>query len=47
MFYATPTPIYCPLCNQKQGNRKISTLKEFVEYKNGDVSLIVEKGNLD
>lgn len=27
------------------GTKKISTLREFVEYKNGDVSLIVEKRN--
>jgi hypothetical protein len=29
----------------KGGTKKISTLKEFVEYKNGDVSLIVGKKN--
>lgn len=27
------------------GTRKISTLREFVEYKNGDVSLVVDKRN--
>ena len=29
----------------KGGTKKISTLREFVEYKNGDVSLVVEKRN--
>ncbi|BCU05707.1 EcoRV family type II restriction endonuclease [Allochromatium tepidum] len=29
----------------KGGTKKISTLREFVEYKNGDVSLIVDKRN--
>lgn len=29
----------------KGGTKKISTLREFVEYKNGDVSLIVNKRN--
>lgn len=29
----------------KGGTKKISTLKEFVEYKNGDTSLIVKKKN--
>lgn len=29
----------------KGGTKKISTLREFVEYKNGDVSLVVEKWN--
>jgi hypothetical protein len=29
----------------KGGTKKISTLREFVEYKNGDVSLVVEKDN--
>ena len=27
------------------GTNKISTLREFVKYKNGDVSLVVEKRN--
>ncbi len=30
----------------KGGTKKISTLKEFVAYRNGDVSLIVEKRNV-
>lgn len=29
----------------KGGTKKISTLREFVEYKNGDVSLVVKKRN--
>ena len=29
----------------KCGTKKISTLREFVEYKNGDVSLVVGKRN--
>lgn len=29
----------------KGGTKKISTLREFVEYKNGDVSLVVDKRN--
>ena len=29
------------------GTKKISTLREFVEYRNGDISLIVEKKNLE
>lgn len=31
----------------KGGTKKISTLREFVEYKNGDVSLIVSKNNIE
>lgn len=31
--------------DSKGGTKKISTLKEFVAYRNGDVSLIVEKRN--
>jgi hypothetical protein len=31
--------------DEKGETRKISTLREFVEYKNGDVSLIVDKRN--
>ena len=29
----------------KGGTKKISTLREFVEHKNGNVSLIVDKWN--
>lgn len=29
----------------KGGTKKISTLREFVAYKNGDVSLVVDKRN--
>lgn len=29
----------------KGGTRKITTLREFVEYKNGDVSLVINKRN--
>ncbi|MBK1640964.1 restriction endonuclease [Chromatium okenii] len=31
----------------KGGTKKISTLREFVEYKNGDVALIVSKNNIE
>ena len=31
--------------DEKGGTKKISTLREFVEYKNGDVSLVVDKRN--
>ncbi len=31
--------------NGKRGTKKISTLREFVEYKKGDVSLVVDKRN--
>lgn len=31
----------------KGGTKKISTLREFVEYRNGDVNLIVEKRNCE
>ena len=31
--------------DEKGGTKKISTLQEFVEYKNGDVSLFVGKRN--
>lgn len=31
--------------DDKGGTRRISTLQEFVEYKNGDVSLVVKKRN--
>lgn len=32
--------------DSKGGTKKISTLKEFVAYRNGDVSLIIEKRNV-
>jgi hypothetical protein len=31
--------------DEKGGTKKISTLREFVEYKNGDVSLVIDKRN--
>lgn len=31
----------------KGGTKKISTLREFVEYKNGDVSLVIDKRNCE
>ena len=31
----------------KGGTKKISTLREFVEYKNGDVSMVVDKRNVE
>ena len=33
--------------DEKGGTKKISTLREFVEYRNGDVNLIVEKRNCE
>ena len=31
--------------DEKGGTKKISTLRDFVEYKNGDLSLVVNKRN--
>lgn len=31
------------IADGKGGTKKISKLREFVEYKNGDLSLVVEK----
>lgn len=31
--------------DEKSGTKKISTLREFVQYKNGDISLVVDKRN--